>query len=191
MRRFITSVSVDTLTLEGVAELTGLDFLDPADLTDLPGPFVYVLADPHGAVFYPGKSEATHKASRRTMAYAKWTAAVSEHVRQFGRPDPSEDPQTGDLSMVHWSPIVRSARRYSLLVKAAQVPDPETASARVWEARIQALEHLNMYNRYYLPTIEKSLAIVPKEWNAWFVPGFFGNYFTKMMAPNNVYEIKF
>lgn len=139
MRRFITSVSVDTLTLEGVAELTGLDFLDPADLTDLPGPFVYVLADPHGAVFYPGKSEAAYKAARRTMAYAKWTAEVSEHVRQFGRPDPSEDPQTGDLSMVHWSPIVRSARRYSLLVKAAQVPDPETASARVWEARIQAL----------------------------------------------------
>lgn len=55
---------------------------------------------------------------------------------------------------------------------------------------IQALEHLNMYNRYYLPVIEKSLAIVPKEWNAWFVPGFLGNYFTKMMAPTNVYEVK-
>lgn len=55
---------------------------------------------------------------------------------------------------------------------------------------IQALEHLNIYNRYYLPVIEKSLAIIPKEWNAWFVPGFFGNYFTKMMAPGNVYEIK-
>lgn len=55
---------------------------------------------------------------------------------------------------------------------------------------LQALEHLNMYNRYYLPLIEKSVAIIPKEWNAWFVPGFFGDYFTRMMLPDNVYEVK-
>ena len=58
-----------------------------------------------------------------------------------------------------------------------------------WSA-IQALEHLNMYNRYYLPTIEKAVAIIPKEWNAWFVPGFFGDYFTRIMQPSNVYEVK-
>jgi len=58
-----------------------------------------------------------------------------------------------------------------------------------WSAA-QALEHLNMYNRYYLPTIEKAMVHIPKEVNAWFVPGFFGNYFTNMMMPKNVYEIK-
>jgi uncharacterized damage-inducible protein DinB len=55
---------------------------------------------------------------------------------------------------------------------------------------VQVLEHLNMYNRHYLPAIEKSVAIIPKEWNAWFVPGFFGDYFTRMMMPGNVYEVK-
>lgn len=58
-----------------------------------------------------------------------------------------------------------------------------------WSAA-QAIEHLNMYNRYYLPVIERSLVQIPKELNAWFVPGFFGNYFTKMMMPGNVYEVK-
>lgn len=58
-----------------------------------------------------------------------------------------------------------------------------------WSAA-QALEHLNMYNRYYLPMIEKAMVHIPKEVNAWFVPGFFGNYFTNMMMPKNVYEIK-
>ena len=41
-----------------------------------------------------------------------------------------------------------------------------------WSAA-QALEHLNMYNRYYLPAIEKSMVHIPKEVNSWFVPGFF------------------
>ncbi|MBA2747071.1 MAG: DinB family protein [Flavisolibacter sp.] len=58
-----------------------------------------------------------------------------------------------------------------------------------WSA-VQAVEHLNMYNRYYLPAIERELVQIPKEINAWFVPGFFGNYFTNMMMPKNVYEIK-
>jgi uncharacterized damage-inducible protein DinB len=54
----------------------------------------------------------------------------------------------------------------------------------------QVLEHLNLYSRYYLPAIEKAMVHIPKEVNAWFVPGFFGNYFTNMMMPKNVYEIK-
>lgn len=58
-----------------------------------------------------------------------------------------------------------------------------------WSA-IQAVEHLNIYNRYYLPVIEKKVAYIPKEWNAWFVPGFLGDYFTRTMQPTNVYEIK-
>jgi uncharacterized damage-inducible protein DinB len=54
----------------------------------------------------------------------------------------------------------------------------------------QVLEHLNRYTRHYLPLIEKAMVQIPKENNAWFVPGFWGNYFTKMMMPKNVYEIK-
>ncbi|MGZ3959358.1 MAG: hypothetical protein ACXVBT_15830, partial [Flavisolibacter sp.] len=58
-----------------------------------------------------------------------------------------------------------------------------------WSAA-QSIEHLNMYCRHYLPLIEKAMVHIPKEVNAWFVPGFFGGYFTNMMMPKNVYEIK-
>ncbi|HEY6955274.1 MAG TPA: DinB family protein [Flavisolibacter sp.] len=54
----------------------------------------------------------------------------------------------------------------------------------------QVLEHLNAYNRYYLPAIEKAMIHISKDTSAWFIPGFWGNYFTKMMMPKNVYEIK-
>jgi hypothetical protein len=54
----------------------------------------------------------------------------------------------------------------------------------------QCLEHLNAYSRYYLPAMEKAMTPVSKQVNAWFVSGFWGNYFTKMMKPANVYEIK-
>ncbi len=54
----------------------------------------------------------------------------------------------------------------------------------------QCLEHLNAYNRYYLPQIDKNISHISKELNAWFIPGFWGERFTKMMAPNNVYEVK-
>ena len=53
----------------------------------------------------------------------------------------------------------------------------------------QCLEHLNAYNRYYLPQIEKSISHISKDLNAWFVPGFWGERFTKMMTPSNVYEV--
>lgn len=54
----------------------------------------------------------------------------------------------------------------------------------------QILEHLNMYNRYYLPVIEKSMVHISKDTNAWFISGFWGNYFTKMMMPKDIYEIR-
>ena len=31
---------------------------------------------------------------------------------------------------------------------------------------------------------------ITKDLSAWFVPGFWGNYFTRMISPTNVYEIK-
>lgn len=49
---------------------------------------------------------------------------------------------------------------------------------------IQVLEHLDSYNRYYLPEIEKSLQH-PVAYNNRFKPGWFGDYFTKMMLPGN------
>ena len=58
-----------------------------------------------------------------------------------------------------------------------------------WSAT-QAIEHLNMYSRFYWPAIENEMVPISREMNAWFVPGFFGNYFTKMMMPKNVYEVK-
>lgn len=55
---------------------------------------------------------------------------------------------------------------------------------------MQILEHLNAYNRHYLPQIEKKLAVVTQDNNAWFTSGFWGEKFTKMMKPNNVYQVK-
>ena len=49
---------------------------------------------------------------------------------------------------------------------------------------VQIVEHLNSYNRYYLPEIEKALSngknirLAPR-----FKSGWFGNYFTNMMLP--------
>jgi hypothetical protein len=58
-----------------------------------------------------------------------------------------------------------------------------------WTA-IQALEHLNMYGRYYLPAIEKAISLNTGGKAAWFNTGRMGGYFTNMMKPKNVYEIK-
>lgn len=55
---------------------------------------------------------------------------------------------------------------------------------------VQVLEHLNAYNRYYLPVIEKELSLVTQDANAWFTSGYWGEKFTKMMRPTNVYEVK-
>jgi len=50
----------------------------------------------------------------------------------------------------------------------------------------QVLEHLNSYNRYYLLEIEHALQQGRKKGiaaSAAYTPGWFGNYFTKMMQP--------
>lgn len=54
-----------------------------------------------------------------------------------------------------------------------------------WNA-VQCMEHLNSYNRYYLPQIEKALLNgsyknLPAQ--ATYKPGWLGNYFTKLMKP--------
>jgi hypothetical protein len=49
----------------------------------------------------------------------------------------------------------------------------------------QVIEHLNSYNRYYLPEIEKTLKEKGnyQPFNPMFKAGLFGNYFTNMMQP--------
>ena len=54
----------------------------------------------------------------------------------------------------------------------------------------QILEHLNMYSRFYIPAIDKAISTTPSTREAWFNSGFWGNYFTKMMQPKNVFEVK-
>jgi uncharacterized damage-inducible protein DinB len=66
-----------------------------------------------------------------------------------------------------------------------QKEDPElllTAPAAGKWSVVQVLEHLNSYGRYYLPAIEKSLQ-TNKLHKEIFKPGWFGNYFTKIMKP--------
>jgi hypothetical protein len=55
---------------------------------------------------------------------------------------------------------------------------------------VQVLEHLNAYNRFYLPEIEKQLSLITYKNNPWFNSGFLGNYFTNSMKPKNVLEIR-
>lgn len=57
---------------------------------------------------------------------------------------------------------------------------------------VQALEHVNAYNRIYLPVIEKELSLINKEEpDAWFTPGLLGDLFTKLIRPKNVMEVGF
>ena len=58
-----------------------------------------------------------------------------------------------------------------------------------WTA-IQALEHLNIYNRYYLPIIATAITESRTGRSAWFNSGMLGNYFTNSMKPSNVFEVK-
>jgi len=54
---------------------------------------------------------------------------------------------------------------------------------------VQVLEHLNAYNRHYLPLVERSMVHITKDVSAWFISGFLGNYFVNSMKPANVFEV--
>ena len=54
----------------------------------------------------------------------------------------------------------------------------------------QVLEHLNSYGRFYLPAIDRALSVSSSQREAWFNSGPLGNYFTNMMKPKDVFEIK-
>jgi hypothetical protein len=68
--------------------------------------------------------------------------------------------------------------------KLVYTPDPAKWSV------VQILEHLNAYNRHYLPIIERELSVLTHDSNAWFTSGYWGEKFTKSMKPTNVYEVK-
>jgi hypothetical protein len=77
------------------------------------------------------------------------------------------------------------AETKELLLEADDYSLSKSPAEGKWSA-IQCLEHLNSYNRYYLPQIEKVLLhgtyknVVAQ---ATYKPGWLGNYFTKMMKP--------
>ena len=76
-------------------------------------------------------------------------------------------------------------RQLVLAATYLQKEDPElllTAPAPGKWNVVQVLEHINSYGRYYLPAIEKSLQ-AKKAHTEQFKPGWFGNYFTKIMKP--------
>ena len=82
--------------------------------------------------------------------------------------------------------IKQSAGFFSTADKNKLTYSPEPGK---WSV-VQVLEHLNAYNRHYLPAIEKSLSIITYDTDDWFISGYWGEKFTKMMRPSNVYEVK-
>lgn len=47
----------------------------------------------------------------------------------------------------------------------------------------QVIEHLNSYGRFYLPAMKKTLEQSQAPAVTYFKPGWFGNYFTKIISP--------
>ena len=58
-----------------------------------------------------------------------------------------------------------------------QQPQPDKWSVA------QVLEHLNFYSRFYITAFEQKLHLNQSGPNRDFVPGWLGNYFTKLMKP--------
>jgi DinB superfamily len=65
-----------------------------------------------------------------------------------------------------------------------QVPEPGKWSVA------QVLEHLNIYSRYYIASIEKKLHLSQTGPNKNFTPGWLGNYFTRLMQPKEGVIVK-
>jgi DinB superfamily len=84
---------------------------------------------------------------------------------------------------------------HKIVASAEQMKDADKGklvyqyNKNIWSV-VQVIEHLNAYNRFYLPAIERALAERNDTRNAWFNSGFWGDYFTKMMKPTNVFEVK-
>ncbi|MGE5518913.1 MAG: DinB family protein [Candidatus Dadabacteria bacterium] len=82
--------------------------------------------------------------------------------------------------------IKESAAYFDSVDKNKMVYCPEKGK---WSI-VQILEHLNAYNRLYLPEIEKQLSVISRDNNSWFESGFWGEMLIKAIKPTNVFEIK-
>ncbi len=80
--------------------------------------------------------------------------------------------------------ITRSALEKAEFFKTLS---PEQLNYRPEEGRwsvLECLEHLNRYGEFYLPEIEKRILAAPEDSGAdTFSPGWVGNYFARMMRP--------
>lgn len=82
--------------------------------------------------------------------------------------------------------IKESAEYFQTVDKNKMVYCPEKGK---WSI-VQVLEHVNAFNRHYLPEIEKQLTVITYNHTSWFNSGFFGERMVKSQKPTNVFEIK-
>jgi uncharacterized damage-inducible protein DinB len=82
--------------------------------------------------------------------------------------------------------IILEAEKLKLIsnTKLEQPPAPGSWSAA------QVLEHLNIYCRYYINTIENRMAGNPPQAKLYFNPGWLGNYFTRLMEVDGKGKVK-
>lgn len=77
------------------------------------------------------------------------------------------------------------AQTKELLLSIEEEALSQSPAPGKWSA-VQCIEHLNSYNRYYLPQIEKALlngAYKNLPAQTTYKPGWIGSYFTKLMKP--------
>jgi uncharacterized damage-inducible protein DinB len=133
----------------------------------LPLPFFFARGDTGGRLVYYLK--VTLKSAKKLVTMPKYKSEdlLNELITDVRR-------------------IIDSARFLETAdhTKLAYSPDKQKWSV------VQILEHLNAYNRHYLPLIEKELAPVPETHDQWFNSGYWGEKFVKMMKPGNVYQIR-
>lgn len=94
--------------------------------------------------------------------------------------------QTTDLTRKLQTDVTDTLNRVEQLTKLDHSKLDQQPEEGKWSV-IQILEHLNSYNRYYLPEIEKALQRGRSKGvraNENFSPGWFGDYFTKLMQPS-------
>lgn len=89
--------------------------------------------------------------------------------------------------------LENDTRQIILTLRQLQQQDPEvllqSPAPGKWSV-VQVIEHLNTYGRYYLPKIRKALAASKDQYEPFYTPGWFGNYFTNSMLPGKNGTIK-
>jgi uncharacterized damage-inducible protein DinB len=89
--------------------------------------------------------------------------------------------------------LMADTRQILLYANKLEYIDRETLQTQPAAGRwsvAQVLEHLNFYSRYYLKAIEQTLHRHQSTAKESFTPGWFGDYFTKMMKPTPDNKIK-